>query len=227
MTSKRAPERATVTDGASVTAVLDKHVDERAKWDVHLHVDKFDIGQVILAAEWHGLRHREPTGPELLEWAAATGNAPGDTSDVDGNLLTRLGLARLGNLFIGATGAASQALNSTHARIGLGDTNTAAATTDTDLGAASGSTHRQFKLADSCAQGTGANSGVTTIIATFGTGVANFAVAEWCIDGGAADGTTVTSETASTPGMCNHKIASLGTKTSSQVWVVTATITIA
>lgn len=225
--AKRAREYAHASDGATATAVLERHVPESVKWHAHLHVDKFGIDQVLQCAAYYGLQNREPTGPELLAWAAAVGATPEDTIDSDGNLLTRLGLRRLGALFIGETATASQALNATHCRIGLGDDNTAAATTQTDLSAAAGSTHRQFDLVDSVAQGTGANSGVSTIIATFGTGVANFAVAEWCIDGGTASATTVTSETASTPGMINRKVASLGTKTSAQVWVVTATITIA
>lgn len=197
-------------------------------WHAHARIDTFSAASVEAARAWHGL-DREPIGVELQEWAFATrGTRDGDSVvEESGNLLTRLGLARIGNLLIGATGAASQALNATHCRIGVGDDATAAATTQTDLSAASGSTHRQFKLVDSVAQGTGANSGVSTIVATFATGQANFAWAEWCIDGGTADGTTVTAETASTPGMINRKVASLLTKTSSVVAVFTVTITIA
>lgn len=232
-------------------AVLER---ESALWTPVARVDVFDLDSVEQCRRYFGLK-REPISTDLLRWARLTKDLPpgaimfdehkrpfralsprpgdplfgDDANEVEGNLLTRLGLARLGNLFIGATGAASQALNAAHCRLGVGDTNTAAATTDTDLGAASGSTHRQYKLCDSIAQGTGANSGVTTIVATFGTGVANFSWVEWGTDGGTADGTTVTSETASTPGLCNHKIpgSSLLTKTSSVVAVFTATVTIA
>ncbi len=227
MGSKLGREASVASDSGSV-AVL-KRGDEAVKWHVDARVDQFDIGSVILCAEALGLKHREPTGPELLAWAEATrGEARGDrVVHAERNLLTRLGLRRLGALWIGETATASQALNATHCRLGVGNSSTAAATTDTDLSAAAGSSNRQFKLVDSVAQGTGANSGVTTIIATFGTGVANFAWAEWCIDGGTADGTTVTSETASTPGMQNRKVTSLGTKTSAGVWVFTVTVTIA
>lgn len=216
----------TAIDGGSATVdVLDR---EHGGWHAHARVDLFGLESVEACRQFFGL-DREPIGPELLEWARLTrGSAAGDDTKVmDGNLLTRLGLARIGNLLIGATGAASQALNATHMRIGVGNVATAAATTDTDLGAASGAGNRQFKLVDSVTQGTGANSGVTTAIATFGTGVANFAWAEWGIDGGTADGTTVTSESASTPGLLNHKIAAPLTKTSSVVAVFTVTITIA
>lgn len=214
-----------IDGGAAAVDVLDH---DEAGWHARARVDLFDLQSVEECRRYWGLK-REPLGPELLEWARRTrGCSDGDeVHHVDGNLLTRLGLARIGNLLIGATGAASQALNSTHMRIGVGDTATAAATTDTDLGAAAGSSHRQYKLVDSVTQGTGANSGVTTAVATFGTGVANFAWAEWGIDGGTADGVTVTSESASTPGLINHKIAAPLTKTSSVVAVFTVTITIA
>lgn len=210
--------------GGAAVKVLDREVVHRR---VEARVDTFELDSVEAARIWHGL-DREPNGPELLEWARATrGSSKGDhTYRSEGNLLTRLGLARLGGQYIGATGTANQPLNATHMRIGVGDSATAAATTDTDLGAAAGSTHRQFKLVDSVAQGTGANSGVTTAIATFATGQANFAWAEWGYDGGTADGTTVTAETATTPGLNNHKIASLLTKTSSVVAVFTITVTV-
>lgn len=205
--------------GRANVAVMDR---EHVRWHAAARVDKYTADQANECARALGL-DREPNGPELLAFFGPSD----DFVEIDGNLLTRLGLARIGNLLIGATGAASQALNATHCRIGVGNSSTAAATTDTDLAASAGSGNRQFKLVDSVAQGTGASSGVTTIIATFATGQANFAWAEWCIDGGTADGTTVTSETASTPGMINRKVASVGTKTSSGVWVFTVTVTIA
>ena len=65
-----------------------------------------------------------------------------------------------------------------------------------------------------------------TFVATFGTTVGNFHWQEWGIDGGTADGTAVTSEGNTTPGLVNHKIADLGTKTSAASWVFTVTITL-
>lgn len=227
MDNVRDPESVMSSEGGGVAVA--EHDDDDVRWHARARVDLFGVESIEACKRWHGLK-REPISLELQEWALATrGSTDGDevVPLPEGNLLTRLGLARIGNLLIGATGAASQALNATHCRLGVGDDATAAATTQTDLSAGAGSTHRQFKLVDSVAQGTGANSGVTTIIATFATGQANFAWAEWCIDGGTADGTTITSESASTPGMINRKVASLLTKTSSVVAVFTVTITIA
>lgn len=197
------------------------HRADRAFWNIVAKVDKYDLDAIARAREFFGLGPDE----EPIGWQLAAVTKPYDTVIEEGNLLTRQGLKRLIDRLVGTS--SNQALDSTHLRIGVGDTNTAAQATDTDLGASAGSTHRQFQLADSAATvGSGASSGVMTVVATFGTGVANFAWAEWGIDGGTANGTTVTAEGNTTPGLINHKIASLGTKTSSASWVFTVTITI-
>lgn len=142
-----------------------------------------------------------------------------------GNALTRQGLKRIMDRLAGT--ASNQALDSTHCRIGVGNGSTAFANTDTDLSAAAGAANRQFELVDSApAVGSGASSGVLTVVATFETGDANFAWSEWGIDGGTADGTTVTTEGNTTPGLINRKVTSLGTKTSAAAWTITVTITI-
>ncbi len=151
--------------------------------------------------------------------------APIEVVEDIGNALTRQGLRRIMDRLAGT--ASNQALDATHCRIGVGDGSTAFANTDTDLSAAAGSTHRQFELVDSAPSvGTGASSGVLTFVATFETGDANFPWTEWGIDGGTADGTTVTSEGNTTPGLINRKVTSLVTKTSSVAATITVTITI-
>ncbi len=188
-------------------------------WHAHARVDKYTAAQVEACRVSLGL-DREPTGPELLGFCASAEHV-----ESDGNTLTRLGRKRLIDRLVGTT--SNQALDATHLRIGVGNSATAAVDTDTDLGAAAGAGNRQFQLADSAATvGTGASSGVMTVVATFGTGVGNFAWAEWGLDGGTANGTTVTADTNTTPGLVNHKITSLGTKTSAASWVFTVTVTI-
>lgn len=150
---------------------------------------------------------------------------PYEILHTEGNLLTRLGRKRIMDRLVGT--ASNQALDNTHLRIGTGNSATAAVDTDTDLGAAAGSANRQFQMADSAATvGTGASSGQITVVSTFGTGVGNYAWQEWGLDGGTAAGTTVTADTNTTPGLVNHKITSLGTKTSAASWVFTITITV-
>lgn len=130
----------------------------------------------------------------------------------EGNLLTNAGIDRMLDLTFGL--GATQAFDATHLRIGVGDSSTAAAASQTDLQAA---TNKQWKTIDSRAR----SAETVTIIATFGTSQANFAWAEWAMDQGTADGTTVTAP------MLNRKVASMGTKASGAVWVFTVTATLA
>lgn len=191
---------------------------DKVGWHAHARVDKYTADQEASARVIAASLGR-PLGEILKEYFT-----PHDTVESDGNTMTRQGRKRLMDRLVGT--ASNQALDSTHLRIGVGDSSTAAADTDTDLNAAAGATHRQFKLADSAATvGTGASSGVITVVATFASGVGNFAWQEWGIDGGTADGTTVTTEGNTTPGLINHKVTSLGTKTSASAWVFTVTIT--
>ena len=162
----------------------------RFNWNIHAHVDKYE-------------------GPDA-DARAAAGLAPDDTADADGNLITTAGLTRLTSLL---TGAGGQAYDATHTRIGVGDSSTAATIADTALGAATNKYYKTVTGAPSL------SSGVMTFVAIFPTGQANFAWAEWGIDQGVADGTTVTAP------LLNHKIAALGTKTSAAAWTFTVTVT--
>jgi len=162
----------------------------RFNWNIHARVDKY-------------------IGPEA-DARAAAGLAPDDVALSDGNLITTAGLTRLTSLL---TGAGGQAYDATHARIGVGDSSTAALVGDTALGAV---TNKYYKTV------TGAPSlsgGVMTFVAIFPTGQANFAWNEWGIDQGGTDGTTVVAP------LLNHRIASLGTKTSAAAWTFTCTVT--
>lgn len=183
-------EEVTVTD--AVAAAINAH--EKAKWRMDWMVEKYD-GEVT---------------PEMI---AAGEAVPVETVHIEGNLLTTAGIQRLEDLLIGAGG---QAYDNTHSRIGVGDDSTAAAVGQTDLVAAAGSTHRQFKTPSSTARA----SQTITWTASFATTLANFAWNEFCIDNGTADGTTVTAV------MLNRKVISAGTKTSAQTWVATATLVI-
>lgn len=200
-------------------AYLAQHDTDSFRWTPVGKVHKFTALQE-LAADSIAKVTGEPIGVILLREFV-----PYQTIDTVGNLLTRQGRKRIMDRLAGT--ASNQALDATHLRIGVGNSNTAAADTQTDLQASAGASNRQFKLADGAATvGSGASSGVLTVVATFDTSVANFAWEEWGIDGGTVDGTTVTSEGNTTPGLCNRKVTSLGTKTSAAAWVFTVTITI-
>jgi hypothetical protein len=190
------------------------------RWKAVGRVDKFTAEQEAEALVICAREGRSDLGEVLKE-----NFTPYETIHTEGNLLTRLGRKRIMDRLVGT--ASNQALDNTHLRIGTGNSATAAVDTDTDLGAAAGSANRQFQMADSAATvGTGASSGQITVVSTFGTGVGNYAWQEWGLDGGTAAGTTVTADTNTTPGLVNHKITSLGTKTSAASWVFTITITV-
>ncbi|MBA2952097.1 hypothetical protein GON03_18960 [Nocardioides sp. MAH-18] len=180
-------------------------------WRPHALVEKWDQEQVDWVARRTGVL--VPSG-DLL----AAHVAPYDVAEAAGNLLTTAGLNRLTSLLIGAGG---QALTNTSARLGVGNSTTAAAVGQTDLQASAGSANRQFKVMD--ATYPQQSNGVVTAKSTFATGEANFAWQEWCLDIGTptvADGTTVNAV------MLNRKVESLGTKVSG-AWALTVTITIA
>lgn len=105
-------------------------------------------------------------------------------------------------------------------RIGGGDTATAAAYTQTDLAAATGTTHRCWELLSANPTVGSTHSAGLIFAATFPTGDGNFAWAEFGVDSGTAQNST-----ASVAPMFSRGVASPGTKTSAQVWNATVTVT--
>jgi hypothetical protein len=154
---------------------------------------------------------------KLEKWhesaAHDAGSDPDVVEDYEGNLLLNAGITRLLNLLIGT--ASTQAYDATHSRIGVGDSSTAAAATDTSLVAA---TNKFFHLVDSVPT---VSAQTVTFVATFGSSDANYAWQEWCIDQGTASNTTGVA-----PAL-NRKVQSMGTKASGATWVFTVSITIA
>lgn len=142
--------------------------------------------------------------------------SPYDVSLHEGNLVTNGGW----NLIMkNLAGSAGTLFSATVGRIGVGDTATAATAADTDLGAAAGSTHRQFKLISSTP--TVGSTGAAGLIfaASFGSALGNFHWQEFGVDQGTADATTVAAV------FLNHGISDQGTKVSGQTWTATVTIT--
>lgn len=184
---------------------------EGIRWTAHALVEKWSGEQVAHVARKSGII--APSG-DLL----AAHIAPEETTEAAGNLLTTAGLTRLTSLL---TAGGGQALTNTATRLGVGDSTTAAAIGDTDLGASAGSTHRFFQTMD--ATYPSVSAGVLTAKATFGGSDGNFAWQEWGLDVGTP---TVTSGTTVNACLFNHKIASLGTKVSPAVWALTVTITL-
>lgn len=107
-------------------------------------------------------------------------------------------------------GNAVTAFNNANSYLGVGDSVTAFAATQTDLQAA---TNKLRKAMEATYPTLSTN--VLTFRSLFATTEANFAWAEWGVFNAATAGT-----------MMSRKVEALGTKTSAQSWQLTATITI-
>lgn len=126
-------------------------------------------------------------------------------SVVEGNLLLNAGITVALNL-IG--GIAATAFDNSNARIGVGDDNTAAAATQTDLVAASNKAYQAME-----ASYPSVSAQTITFRSVFGTSAANFDWEEFVVD----NGTTA----------LNRKVSAQGTKASGQTWTVDLSITLA
>jgi hypothetical protein len=186
------------------------------KWRCHTVLNKY-AGEIDYALPKHnGVAVREDG---LIVKAF-------ETVEIEGNLLMYGGASVQWQTLIGnGTGTAGNALtffNNANAAIGVGDTATAAAATQTNLLGAAAPTNRVRVAMDATyplhTDGVVVGSASITFRSTFGTSLANFAWNEWGIFNSATDGTGR---------MLNRKVESLGTKTSSATWVLTITLTLA
>lgn len=175
------------------------------------------------AVRWRAVWRVEKYDGDWTAEQIATGDAPRpyEVLEREGNLLMYGGVSCLWQMLIGnGTATAAQTLtyfNNANAQIGVGDSTTAAAATQTDLQAA---TNKLRKAMDATyPQHTDATtSGAASIVfkSTFASADANFAWQEWGIFNGASGGR-----------MLNRKVESLGTKASGTTWALTVTITLA
>jgi hypothetical protein len=126
----------------------------------------------------------------------------------EGNLLVNNGAQLLEDALIGT---AITAFSNANARLGVGDSNTAASASQTDLQAASNKVRKAMD-----ATFPSRSSQTLTFKSTFGSSDGNFAWNEWGIFNAASGATS----------MLNRKVESMGTKTVGTSWVLTVTITI-
>lgn len=132
---------------------------------------------------------------------------PEEVAFVAGNLLLNEGIQELWDLAIAAGG--TTAYNNANADIGVGDSATAAAATQTDLQA---STNKLFKaMVASYPQRT---NQTVDFRSDFTSGEANYAWQEWSVRNGSSRNKNL-----------NRKVESLGTKATG-TWTLTASLTI-
>lgn len=189
-------------------------VADRQYWRCHTRLDKY-LGDIDFAIPKIGGKAVDPDG--LIVEAF-------DTVEIDGNILTIGGASIQWQTLIGnGTTTAGQELtyfNNAQAAIGVGDSTTAAADTQTALQAA---TNRLYKAMDATYPqhtDSDATAGAKSIVfrSTFATTDANYAWNEWCV---------TNSTTHNTGRMLNRKQEALGTKTSAATWVLTITLSLA
>lgn len=133
------------------------------------------------------------------------GLPPDEVVEFEGNVLANAGITAMLNLLIGAGGSAFSVASG--GSLGVGNSSTAAAATQTDL--QGGSKERVAFAAPSQA------TQVVTFVSTFGSSNGNFAWEEFGIFNAASGGT-----------MLSRKVSALGTKASGATWVLTVTLTI-
>lgn len=149
--------------------------------------------------------------------------APEEVVEIEGNLLLNEGIQRLLDLGIAAVSnqVAGNAWNNGSSYIGVGDTSTAEAATQTELQAAQNAANRFYKAMN--ATYPSRSSQTVSWQSDFTSTEANFAWNEWTISAGAT--------TASGSGFLvgttnlNRKVQSLGTK-STGTWTMTGQVTL-
>lgn len=185
-------------DGVNALNLVNLHqkLFYKTEWDI----DKWDFGDRANEAE---ADMAKGTSKEALIDKYGAECYVGK-SHLDGNLLLNAGINVLTNLLAGGGGTA---FNNANARIGVGDSTTAEAATQTGLQAATNKTY----VAMDASYPTYGTSQQVAFRATFGTGSANYAWQEFTVDNGTTS--------------LNRKVSAQGTKTSGQTWQVTITIT--
>jgi hypothetical protein len=161
---------------------------------------------------WRAMKYHEDLGLFLAEGrgderAFAELHTPFEVREIPGNLLVNNGAQLLLDALIGT---AITAFSNANARIGVGDSTTAAAATQTDLQAA---TNKLRKAMDATFP---SRAGQTmSWKSSFTSAEANFAWQEWAIFNAASGATS----------MLNRKVESLGTKTTG-TWTLQGDLTL-
>jgi hypothetical protein len=148
------------------------------------------------------------------------GAAPFEVIDREGNLLVYGGASALWECLIGngtaTAGAALTFFNNANAHIGVGDSTTAAAATDTNLVAATNVLRKAMDTGyPTHTDATTAGAQDISFRSVFAGTEANFAWNEWGLFNAATGGR-----------MLNRKVEALGTKASGSTWTFTVTLSL-
>jgi len=209
MNNLHAQEKAHGNDSARVTPLV--ALKEKGKWVGKFFLTKWDFtradGSIDRIAQ------------EAFEVASKAGKSLDELKEMFAPFFRShecLGLNGLTNYGINTiiwpavAGGSYTAMNNANARIGVGDSSTAFAASQTDLQAASNKT---YKAMDATYPTYGSSQQIN-FRSTFGSTDANYAWAEFISDNGTAGHAM------------NRLVSSQGTKTSGQSWQVTLTVTL-
>lgn len=171
-----------------------------------------DVSQVVLVPRLIPIHHGV-TSDILREFVGE----PEEVEEVHGNLLLNEGIGRLLDLL---TAAGGTAYNNANAYIGVGDSTTAEAASQTELQAATNKVYKGMNATYPVSPGSnGAQS--RDWRSDFLSSEANFVWNEWTISAGATGGPPLNAGTTN----LNRKVQSLGTKATG-TWTLTGTVTI-
>lgn len=173
-------------------------VADKGNWGIRWTLQKFHED----LAEWEAKYGREEGQRRFYEECT-----PYEERVIEGNLLVNVGIQLMEDLLVGAGGTV---YNNANARIGVGDSNTAAAASQIDLQAAS---NKLRKAMDATFPSRAAQT--LSFKSSFTGAEANYAWQEWGV---------FNSATANV-GMLNRKVEALGTKTTG-TWTLQADISI-
>lgn len=166
-----------------------------------ISIQKHNSEVLHYKAEWEIIKYANDEDFKL--------GKPYETVHMDGNLLLNAGINLLLTLLAGGAGTVYSNAN---AYLGVGDSSTAAAATQTALQAA---TNKAYQAMDASFPTYGTSQQIV-FQSTFASGAANYAWNEFGAFNAAAGGGT----------MFNRLVSAQGTKTSGQSWTLKLTITI-
>lgn len=172
-----------------------QQVKERGNWKMTARLLKYH--EDITPFAWLGL---EALFHKIFK--------PYDIIEMEHNCLLNTGIDEMWDLITGVVSGADHIFDNSLAQIGVGDSNTAADATQTDLQAASNKTYKAMEAGYPTS-----TTQKATFKASFGSSDANYAWEEWVVK-------------QSTSTIClNRKVESLGTK-SSGTWTLEVDITL-
>jgi hypothetical protein len=192
-------------------------------WTAHASVHKWDVDQYDWVSRKYGIEY-----PDLMKFSDVV--KPYEVVEAPGNLLTYVGLAYILSNITGLTTTTSaQILANGYVPVAVGDGGGSVPTAnviDTDLTASTNKYYNPIDASYPTVGAAGATAGVITVQSTFTSAIGNFAWNEWAIFGSTVSYTTGQTTTPASVTMINHKGVSLGTKTSSNVWTLAATLSL-